>query len=218
MLFERVGYEATTVDDIRRAAGVSRATFYFYFRDKRHLFLEVARVQVDETYDFYHRRYADADEYQRIVLPHIVYFEIWARRARVMAQIFSLSIDDPDFAELRRNARGRLAEMMEPRLRRLTETGRLRASPTALALLPAALDALLEGFGNRAFLERSEFEPASSFPDLVRATAEYWHRLLYGRAAPYELSDEQIESYRAEVASELDERAPITSAAHLSQR
>lgn len=42
-VFLRDGYEGASVDDIARAAGVSKATLYSYFPDKRLLFMEVAK-------------------------------------------------------------------------------------------------------------------------------------------------------------------------------
>lgn len=39
------GFEGASVDDIARAAGVSKATLYSYFPDKRLLFLEVAATE-----------------------------------------------------------------------------------------------------------------------------------------------------------------------------
>ena len=39
------GFEGASVDDIARAAGVSKATLYSYFPDKRLLFIEVARTE-----------------------------------------------------------------------------------------------------------------------------------------------------------------------------
>jgi len=41
------GFEGASVDDIARAAGVSKATLYSYFPDKRHLFMEVATSQCE---------------------------------------------------------------------------------------------------------------------------------------------------------------------------
>lgn len=35
------GYHAATVDDITRAAGVAKGTFYLYFSEKRHIFYEL---------------------------------------------------------------------------------------------------------------------------------------------------------------------------------
>ena len=39
------GFEGASVDQIARAAGVSKATLYSYFPDKRHLFMEVAKAE-----------------------------------------------------------------------------------------------------------------------------------------------------------------------------
>lgn len=44
-VFLRDGFEGASVDDIAREAGVSKATLYNYFPDKRILFLEVAKAE-----------------------------------------------------------------------------------------------------------------------------------------------------------------------------
>lgn len=55
LIFHRDGFEGASVDDIAREAGVSKATLYSYFPDKRLLFLEVAKAecarQADEAHD-----------------------------------------------------------------------------------------------------------------------------------------------------------------------
>ncbi|HJZ87779.1 MAG TPA: helix-turn-helix domain-containing protein [Polyangia bacterium] len=43
-VFAQKGYHATTVDDITRAAGVAKGTFYLYFSEKREVFYEVVRA------------------------------------------------------------------------------------------------------------------------------------------------------------------------------
>lgn len=52
-VFMRDGFERASVDDIAREAGVSKATLYAYFPDKRLLFMEIAtaecRRQTDEA-------------------------------------------------------------------------------------------------------------------------------------------------------------------------
>jgi AcrR family transcriptional regulator len=42
-LFAQRGYHDTTVDDITRAAGVAKGTFYLYFEEKREVYHEVIR-------------------------------------------------------------------------------------------------------------------------------------------------------------------------------
>lgn len=44
-VFMADGFEGASVDDIARAAGVSKATLYSYFPDKRQLFMEVATTE-----------------------------------------------------------------------------------------------------------------------------------------------------------------------------
>lgn len=44
-IFLRDGFEGASVDDIAQEAGVSKATLYSYFPDKRLLFLEVTRME-----------------------------------------------------------------------------------------------------------------------------------------------------------------------------
>jgi AcrR family transcriptional regulator len=46
-VFMADGFEGASVDEIARVAGVSKATLYSYFSDKRLLFMEVARVECD---------------------------------------------------------------------------------------------------------------------------------------------------------------------------
>ncbi len=46
-VFMSDGFEGASVDDIAKVAGVSKATLYSYFPDKRLLFMEVARCECD---------------------------------------------------------------------------------------------------------------------------------------------------------------------------
>lgn len=50
-VFLTLGFEGASVDDIARAAGVSKATLYSYFPDKRVLFMEMARAQCEQQTD-----------------------------------------------------------------------------------------------------------------------------------------------------------------------
>ncbi|WP_417207893.1 TetR/AcrR family transcriptional regulator [Antarctobacter sp.] len=50
-IFLRDGFEGASVDEIAREAGVSKATLYSYFPDKRLLFIEVASAQCGRQAD-----------------------------------------------------------------------------------------------------------------------------------------------------------------------
>jgi TetR/AcrR family transcriptional regulator, mexJK operon transcriptional repressor len=72
-VFLRDGFEGASVDDIAREAGVSKATLYSYFPDKRLLFMEVAKGEC--------RRQADeAVELVNLAAPPAVVLTAAARR------------------------------------------------------------------------------------------------------------------------------------------
>lgn len=50
-IFLRDGFDGASVDEIAASAGVSKATLYSYFPDKRLLFLEVARQEINAITD-----------------------------------------------------------------------------------------------------------------------------------------------------------------------
>ncbi len=50
-VFLRDGFERASVDDIAREAGVSKATLYAYFPDKRLLFMEIAKTECRKQAD-----------------------------------------------------------------------------------------------------------------------------------------------------------------------
>ncbi len=76
-IFMRDGFEGASVDEIAREAGVSKATLYSYFPDKRLLFSEVARLecnrQADEALDVINAE-APVEEVLRVAANRIVRF------------------------------------------------------------------------------------------------------------------------------------------------
>lgn len=50
-IFLRDGFEGASVDEIAKSAGVSKATLYSYFPDKRLLFMEVAKTECSKQAD-----------------------------------------------------------------------------------------------------------------------------------------------------------------------
>lgn len=47
-VFAERGYDATSVEEVIRRAGLSKGTFYFNFADKEHLFLAVIQDRIDD--------------------------------------------------------------------------------------------------------------------------------------------------------------------------
>jgi len=77
-VFMRDGFEGASVDEIARVAGVSKATLYSYFPDKRLLFSEVARIECN-------RQAEEALDVLRATAP---IEEVLAEAARRMVQFF----------------------------------------------------------------------------------------------------------------------------------
>ncbi len=76
-VFSEKGYHAATVDDITRAAGVAKGTFYLYFQEKREIYCEVIRGflhmlkdigRVGETRDFLGELQRAGHELMRVFL------------------------------------------------------------------------------------------------------------------------------------------------------
>lgn len=99
-IFMRDGFEGASVDDIARAAGVSKATLYSYFPDKRLLFMEVASHQccrqADETM---HR--IDLTQPPRVVLRQVAESFLSFILSDMGQRIFRICVAESDrFPEL----------------------------------------------------------------------------------------------------------------------
>lgn len=177
------GYHNITIEDVRKEAGISRATFYFYFRGKQHLFIQLANTVMEQLYEVAGRHYPDKDEYSRIVLATVAYLEIWARETKIIGEFFALSLVDETIREMYDRHRRRFEDRIEGRLKRLL--GQERIPPTDTRLLAAALSSMVEFFAFRFFatdeqVSREHFR----FEDAVRILSESWYRAVYGRTPP----------------------------------
>lgn len=197
------GYHDVTVDDIRRAAGVSRATFYFYFRNKRHIFMKLADSVMNEMYDVAGRHYPEKDEYSRIILANCAYLGVWARRTNIIGEFFALSLVDAEIREMYSRHRARFEDRIAGRLTRLMESSRI--PPCDPVLLAAALSSMVEFFAFRFFATHEEVSvDRYSFNDAVALLSESWYRAVYGRTPPFKvnvaLAEGITESYKVESA------------------
>lgn len=177
------GYHAVTIDDIVKRAGVSRATFYFYFRNKQHLFIQVANSVMNQMYEVAGRHYPNEDEYTRIVLANTAYLDVWRRETKIIGEFFALSLVDATIHEIYDRHRRRFEERIEGRLDRLLAQGRI--PPADPKLLAATLSAMVEFFAFRFFatgetVSRQYYQ----FRDAVRILSDSWYRAVYGRTPP----------------------------------
>ncbi|WP_296418121.1 TetR/AcrR family transcriptional regulator [Pseudooctadecabacter sp.] len=120
-IFMSDGFEGASVDDIARAAGVSKATLYSYFPDKRLLFMEVAKAeclrQAEEAFDT-----VSMDQDVRTILTEAAWQMVSFFTSDFGQRVFRLCVAESDrFPELGREfyesgpalARQRMIEFMQ---------------------------------------------------------------------------------------------------------
>ena len=182
-LMREIGYADLTVDEVIRRAGVSRASFYFYFENKRHLLIELARSVMDELYEVAGRHYPERDQFSRIVMANATYLDVWRREAAVLGQFFALSLVDKELETIYGGYRERFEVRIRERIGRLSEQGRIPAcDPMVLA---GVLSSMVEFSAFRHFVTNDSIGPSHvSFTGLVRQLSEAWYRAVYGTDAP----------------------------------
>lgn len=188
-LIEESGYHELTVERVIQSAGVARATFYFYFRNKKHLFIEVANSLLSEMFEVAGTHYPERDEFTRIVLANVAYLSIWRRDSAVLCQFFAASLTDREIHNIYDGHRRRFEVRITGRLERLDQQGRIpRSDPVLLA---ASLSSMVEFMAFRYFSSEGDVIKSDyAFQDLVRSLSESWYQAVYGKAAPegYEYS------------------------------
>ncbi len=155
-IFMRDGFEGASVDEIARAASVSKATLYSYFPDKRLLFMEVATTQCARQADEALHT-IDMSQPPNIVLTQVGHSFLGFILSDMGQRIFRICVAEADrFPEL-----GRAFYDSGPHKVHLAITGYLRAAAA------------------RGELRVEDFElAADQFAELCKA--DLWTRLVFG--------------------------------------
>lgn len=150
------GFENATVDEIARAAGVSKATLYSYFPDKTRLFTEVARCECERM----------AEAANRFIDQTAPVHEVLVAAA-VALQRFLLSPVAQAMFRICVNERDRFPELAAEYYRVGPEMGRLR------------IECYLREAVARGELQIDDFSMAAEhFSDLARS--RLWLRAMLG--------------------------------------
>ncbi|MDO5704146.1 MAG: TetR/AcrR family transcriptional regulator [Paracoccus sp. (in: a-proteobacteria)] len=167
-IFLRDGFEGASVDDIAREAGVSKATLYSYFPDKRLMFIEVFRAELSrETHDSKALVNIDLPVYQ--VLPFVVQMLTGHMVSEFGIRVYRLSAAEAErFPALAaeyynfgpRDVQFKLSEFLEYCVQR----GELEIDDLALAA-----DQLLQISGTRVFDKALFLGPAAVTDEEIKA-------------------------------------------------
>ncbi len=136
-VFMADGFEGASVDDIAKTAGVSKATLYSYFPDKKLLFMEVARLEclrMAENYDQFLHEGSDVRKALKAMGTDLITLII----SDFGLNVFRICVAESDrFPELGRqffeNGPMKVRSMMIEYLDKKIEDGTLRINDCALA-------------------------------------------------------------------------------------
>lgn len=178
-LLERVSLEELTVRELAREAGVSRASFYFYFESKRAVVAALLESVLDEIYEaskpwLERSDTAPGDALRQAAAGSL---ELWRRRGAVLRAAAETTRTSPEIGELWRGHIERFIDAAAAQIERDRAAG--VAPPDGLD--SNALAAALIWMNERTFyVMTSVGEPAlSDDPQLAETLAAIWLRAIY---------------------------------------
>lgn len=183
-VFAVKGFHAATVDDITRAAGVAKGTFYLYFAEKRTIFYELIQRFFDMVIEAGMSVAADVITAEDF-LKHV------EQAARRLATIFR---ENRDLVRLTYRESMSMDERLERMVREFyRRMGQIEADNirlgVKLGLLRDDIDPLVAAFAQIGMVERVllqwMFDRSSpEIPDLVRQVVELAYRGMHRCPAP----------------------------------
>ncbi|HTM22614.1 MAG TPA: TetR/AcrR family transcriptional regulator [Kofleriaceae bacterium] len=182
--FASRGYHATTVDDITRAAGVAKGTFYLYFDEKREIYYEVIRTFMQLIKDIGSSIAATSSDPR----------DLFARAERAARELMQVFLDNRELARLAyRESMG-----LDPELERMIahfyrEIAQVAARNIEVAIelgLIRRVDPLITAYAHIGMVERvlmamvddpDRFDPDRVVAELMRLS---WEGLAAASAGP----------------------------------
>jgi AcrR family transcriptional regulator len=184
-VFAERGYEATQTPDVAAAAGVSTGALYRYFRDKRHLFIEMlrhhlgrARAEVAARLD--PARFAGTEAREAMDTVIDVLFDLVRKNAPLTRVFAAASLTDPDVAALRAATEAEDRQVLARIIGTLVPRDVVpNPEAAAVVLQVATIEIALERAG-----VRPRSGPRPSDRDVKVALREMFHRYLLPSAPP----------------------------------
>jgi AcrR family transcriptional regulator len=126
-----IPFKDLTVDELARAAGLSRTAFYFYFPGKSQVLMAAAAEAAEESYaeaDRWWHGEGRPEQLVRVALEGIV--GVYVRHAAVFRTAVEVTNYDPEFHAFYKALLDRFVAATAEHLRREREAGRLRELDT----------------------------------------------------------------------------------------
>jgi TetR/AcrR family transcriptional regulator, ethionamide resistance regulator len=167
------------IDELARAAGISRSAFYFYFASREALLRALGERAHDEVFasaDVWLNRAAEppADSIARALRDNL---GLWRRHGPVLRALYDARNGDAETEALWRAIARRYLEATTTQIERGRNAGLCPPAPPGAPQLAA----ILTGMNLRAFYDASRSSPSERRDEeLVHALATVWLRSVYG--------------------------------------
>jgi TetR/AcrR family transcriptional regulator, ethionamide resistance regulator len=171
-------FRELTVDEVMRRTGLSRPSFYVYFRDRHHLVLEVVqRIQAElfAMSDLWYGGSGDGATLAHEALEGVV--DVYERHGPVLRALADAATDDPEVEQAYSSLVQAFVEATAQHINAETAAGRIRgldARQTATALILMNERYLAQTLGHR-----ESTVPAETVTETLAAV---WTRTLYPEA------------------------------------
>jgi len=167
-------YSAITVGDITGTAGISRSTFYFYYRDKGELLTDAARAATARLFEDADRYWASDADPRRLVRDALsLAAATFSEHATLIRVTMEVTAFDERVGDFWRSSIQGLIDTIAERVRRDQAAGVVDAEvdpePFTEALVTAA----------QGYLFRSIRRNGDAPEEAVDVLAEIWTRVLY---------------------------------------
>lgn len=173
LLEEGRSFADLSVQDITRAAGISRTAFYFYFADKRDLLLRLTEGVIGELYEQADAWFGDATAGpDRLAAALAAVVALYRRHAVLLRAVMEAAAVDEEIAAFWRSLVGRFVAAAEQRMR--DEPGQAAARPASTAFALAWMT-------ERAVQQHLADPSRIGEQELLDAMTGIWVGEVYGR-------------------------------------
>ena len=176
-LFAAKGFFDTTIADIVKAAGVSRGTFYLYFKDREDMFATLLSQAVDEMFLLSASRQTGSRQ-ERIESANRAYLETFRRHRAFMRSALQVATFDPRVAEALSALRGKFIARIRAHLERAVARGECHDIDPAITSFLLVIMVEFTAYSWLSFgwqPDQGEFEVDA----IVREASALWARAVY---------------------------------------
>jgi AcrR family transcriptional regulator len=175
--FSEKGYALTTVNDIVERCGLSRGTFYLYYKDKGSIFKALVSEAVKDCYDIAPPS-RDLGLRDRIRLSTRMHLERFAQHSGVLRGLFEASTLEPELGDLHNEYRAQFVHRIERHLQRASKAGLCR--PLDPRVASYCLGCMIGGVTYIWLCARFEpWQKRQEMEPIVEQITEFWCRTLY---------------------------------------